>query len=396
MAHVVESPSGTASSTSAPSFGEGPPCQVLSGTPGSTRGGRPSRGPARRLLARLLALPILYKVLVANAAVVVIGAVLGTAITVTIVRAIPDQSLVRLGLAFVIVGFLSSLAVNYLVLKAAFQPLHSLERAATAVRRGDLSVRVEPTTFADPQFAHLAAVFNATLDEIARDRHELRALASQVIRAQEQERKRIARELHDDTSQVLFAQLLRLTALQSSPSDEVRRTARGLEELTVEALEGVRRLALELRPPALDDLGLQAALGDLAQRFSEQLELPVAYEARGPRGRLPAEVELVLYRVAQEALTNVAKHARASHVWVDLDRSPDDVTISVRDDGRGFDHAAASVSDERGIGLGLFGMEERVALVGGTFKIWQRRGGGTEIFAFIPLKGAAPSSRVMA
>ena len=115
---------------------------------------------------------------------------------------------------------------------------------------------------------------------------------------------------------------------RSSPPPVRRfvRSPKGLEETTVEAIEGVRRMAVELRPPALDDLGLLAALGDLAQRFMDQRGIEVDYQARGSRGRLPAEVELVLYRVAQEAMTNIAKHAGASRVWIDLDRDADDVT----------------------------------------------------------------------
>ena len=343
------------------------------------------------LRERLVRLPLLYKVLIANVAIVVLGAVVGTSVTVLTVHRSGSENPFALALGFALIGIVLSVAVNFLVLRAAFRSLEGLERAATAVAEGDLSVRAEPASFGDPQLAHLAGTFNATLDELARDRDELRSLASQVIRAQEEERKRISRELHDDTAQVLFAQLLRLTALKGSPNEEVRRSAADLEGSTAEALEGVRRLALELRPPALDDLGLLAALGELAQRYSEQLAIPVDYQARGARGRLPAEVELVLYRVAQEALTNVAKHAHASHVWIDLDRTAGDVTISIRDDGIGFDPALAVASDGRGLGLGLFGMEERVALVGGAFKIWPRRHGGTEIFAFIPLPAPAPS-----
>lgn len=342
---------------------------------------------------RLLGLPIVYKVLIANAVIVVVGAIIGTWTTIAVVHQAPDDHRVLLSLSFVVVGILLSVSANFLVLRAAFQPLNNLEQAAAAVRNGDLSARAKPTIFTDPQIAHLAATFNATLDELERDRAEVRSLASQVIRAQEEERKRIARELHDDTAQVLFAQLLRLTALKTSPHAEEREAAEKLEAMTVEALEGVRRLALELRPPALDDLGLLAALGDLAERYSERLSIPVDYQARGPRGRLPAEVELVLYRVAQEALTNVAKHARASHAWIDLDRDANDVALSIRDDGVGFDPALVRHGDGRGLGLGLFGMEERVALVGGTLKIWPRRAGGTEIFAFIPLGTGAPSVR---
>ena len=345
-------------------------------------------------LRPVLQLPILYKVLIANGLIVVLGAVVGTWLTVVATRANSEPGAPPLILIFAVLGVVLSVAVNYLVLRAAFRPLTSLETVAEAVRHGDLSARTEPTLFADPRVTHLAETFNGTLDELERDQAELRSLASQVIHAQEEERKRISRELHDDTAQVLFAQLLRLTALKASPREEARSAAAALEEMTVEALEGVRRLALELRPPALDDLGLHAAVADLAQRFEEQRGIPVDSHARGQRGRLPAEVELVLYRVAQEALTNVAKHAGATRAWIDLDRGARDVTLSVRDDGQGFDPAAETSRDGRGLGLGLFGMEERVSLVGGSFAAWSQPGVGTEVFAFIPLTEAATASPV--
>jgi two-component system sensor histidine kinase UhpB len=338
---------------------------------------------------RFLGLRIQYKVLLANAVIVVLGAVAGTWITVTTVQAAPDEPYQPLAAGFVIAGVLLSIIVNYLVLRAAFQPLQGLERVTEAVRRGNLSERAEPALFDDPQFSRLAATFNATLDELDRDRHELRQLASQVIRAQEQERQRIARELHDDTAQVLFAQLLRVTTLRSSANPEVSQTAAELEQMTVEALESVRRLALELRPPALDDLGLEAALEGLAQRYADQMGIPVDYQARGQRARLSEEIELVLYRVAQESLTNVVKHASADRVWIDLDRGADDLSLSVRDNGIGFNPDAMDAAEATGKGLGIFGMEERAALAGGTLRIWQRPGGGTEVFAFIPLNGSS-------
>lgn len=345
--------------------------------------------PLGRVGNRLGGLPILYKVLIANAAIVALGAVAGTWLTIQTVRHAADDQFVGLATGFVAVGIVASVVANYVVLRAAFRPLATLEQTALAVRDGDLSARAAPTSFMDPQVAHLAETFNATLDELVRDRAELRSLASQVIRAQEDERRRIARELHDDTAQVLFAQLLRLTTLKSSPDAAVQAMVVTLEQMTVEALEGVRRMAIELRPPALDDLGLSAALGELAQRFAEQLDIPVDYQSRGLRGRLPSEVELVLYRVAQEALTNVAKHANAGRIWLDVDRGTSDVTIAIRDDGKGFDPTTVAASDGRGLGLGIFGMEERVALVKGRFWIWSRPGAGTEIFAFIPLAGKA-------
>lgn len=362
----------------------------------------PSRTPASlprhvtpsAVMRRLLRIPIQVKVLLANAVIVAIGAVAGTWITATTVEAAPQDSHLALGAGFVIAGVLLSISVNYFVLRAAFQPLRGLERVTEAVRQGNLSERAEPALFDDPQLSRLAATFNATLDELDRDRHELRALASQVIRAQEQERQRVARELHDDTAQVLFAQLLRVTTLRSSPIAEVSATAAVLEQMTVEALESVRRLALELRPPALDDLGLDAALEGLAQRFSDQLHIPVDYQSRGPRARLSEEIELILYRVAQESLTNIVKHAHAARAWIDLDRGEHDLSLSIRDNGVGFDPAALEASSLNGTGLGIFGMQERAALAGGVLRIWQRPGGGTEVFAFVPLDGAPPTSVV--
>jgi two-component system sensor histidine kinase UhpB len=344
-------------------------------------------------------LTIFYKVLYANIAIVVIGAIAGTWITTLTVRRETDERMVPLAAIFAFVGIVLSLVVNVVVLRAAFRPLARLQEAAQSVRRGDLSARAEAAAFRDPEIRNLAEAFNGTLDEIARDREEINQLASQVIRAQEEERRRIARELHDDTAQVLFAQLLRLSALRESEDTSVHVLAESLEQLTSEALESVRRLALELRPPALDDLGLLAALGDLAQRFSDQLGIPVDYLARGPKTRMPADIELVLYRIAQEALTNVAKHARARTIWIDMERSDSDVTLSVRDDGTGFDPSAATGHDDRGLGLGLFGMEERAALVGGRLRVWSAPGQGTEIFAYVPLtdgdahRSTAPSEQ---
>lgn len=343
---------------------------------------------------RFATLPLFYKVLFANVAIVLLGAIAGTYVTATASRSVDVPSRTELILVFALIGVLLSVAVNYRVLRAAFQPLDSLERAANAVRLGDLSARAHPLPLSDPQLTRLAETFNGTLDELERDRLQLRELASQVIRAQEDERKRIARELHDDTAQVLFAQLLSLTAMKSSPSDDVRANAESLENMTVEAIEGVRRLALELRPPALDDLGLRAALGDLAQRFSDNLGIPVELDIRGFRDRLPSEVELVLYRVAQEAVTNVAKHARASRITITLERSADRVDLTVDDDGRGFDPVVPGRRDDRGLGLGLFGMEERVALVGGILTIRPLNPHGMRIAASIPLSSGRVTTEV--
>ena len=343
-------------------------------------------------LAWLHTLPILYKVLIANATIVVTGAVFGTMTTYRFSSDHEPLTLSTLIAAFLVIGFPISVVVNYLVLVAAFRPIEALQRTANAVRMGDMSARTNPSPLTDPQILYLSQTFDATLDELARDRREIEALASQVIEAQEQERRRLSRELHDDTAQLLFAQLLKISTVRASSSAPTTALTEELEEMTVQALESVRRLALELRPPALDDLGLSDALADLCQRFTDQLGTPVRYEHRGSRAAVPQDVKLVIYRVAQEALTNVAKHAEAANVWVTLDRVDTEVTISIRDDGRGIEQTLAAKVNDRGLGLGLFGMEERVALAGGSFRIWRRGLRGTEVFALIPLLHATPAS----
>ncbi|MGI9254666.1 MAG: ATP-binding protein [Thermomicrobiales bacterium] len=328
---------------------------------------------------------LLTRVLLANSAVVVLGATAGTWATTRLTIASGDTPSPLLMVAFAVIGIILSVILNYVVLRAAFGPLATLEETAEAVRRGDLSARVERLPENDPQMARLGLVFNQTLDQLAEERAALQRVASQVISAQEEERKRISRELHDETAQVLFAGLLRVAAFKESPNPEIQAAAASLAETTVDALEGVRRLALELRPPALDDLGLTAALQDLAQRHGEQRGVLVDMQARGARRRVPADVELVLYRVAQEALTNIAKHAQANEISICLDQAETEVTLSVRDNGVGFDPNRRREIGRDGGGLGLFGMAERVALVGGGLLIWSSPGQGCEVFAWAPL-----------
>jgi two-component system sensor histidine kinase UhpB len=335
----------------------------------------------RSTLQRILGIPLVYKVLLANAVIVVLGATIGTLITVRSVHGRDDPAEYWLIAIFACAGTVLSLIVNYLVLRAALQPMDRLAEVAERVRRGDFSRRVRPSKFPDPQLARLGSSFNETLDELAADREQLRQLTSQVINAQEDERKRIARELHDDTAQVLFAQLLGITALRSSDNEQVRAAAETMAESTVDALEGVRRLALELRPPALDDLGLWAALGELTQRYGEKYRLDVAYDWRGSRERLPADLELVLYRIAQEALTNIVKHAAGASVTVTLAFGDDDLQVGIADTG-----GRPGTSAGTGTGRGLLGLRERLAVYGGDLQAGPRLSGGYRVHARIPLE----------
>jgi signal transduction histidine kinase len=215
----------------------------------------------------------------------------------------------------------------------------------------------------------------------------LRHLATQVLTAHEGERKRIARELHDDTAQALTSVLVRLRLLERSVDDELQSSVQELRHLTGEALGSVRRMALDLRPAALDDLGLPAALRSYVEKFSENWSIAVQFSSDGLKRRLPADVELVFYRVIQEALSNVAKHSGARSVKVALARKKNIVTACIEDDGCGFNVEATMASRQKG--LGLFGMKERLALVDGTLRMTSSRAGGTTVIALVPLSPRA-------
>jgi signal transduction histidine kinase len=221
---------------------------------------------------------------------------------------------------------------------------------------------------------------NAALDDARQYHSRIQEMSSQVLTAHEAERKRIARELHDDTAQALTSILVRLHLLERSTDDEaVLHNAGELRGLTAAALDSVRRMAMDLRPAALDDLGLVPALQAYAEKYSQSWPVKVTVTVKGVARRLPADVELVLYRVAQEALTNVAKHAAASKAEVTLSRRRNEVTLAIEDDGVGFD--VLETAPTGGSALGLFGMRERLALVGGDLDVQSARDGGTTIAA---------------
>jgi signal transduction histidine kinase len=204
-----------------------------------------------------------------------------------------------------------------------------------------------------------------------------------VVRAQELERRRLARELHDETGQALTSILLELKSLEGAvETDEGRERTAALRDLVVSTLRDVRRLAVELRPAALDDFGLAAALERLVETYGQQAaSIDVDLELRLGGERLPSEVETTLYRIVQEALTNVTKHAGARRLSVVLTRKEGAVVAVVEDDGAGFDPREPTHD-----GLGLVGMRERLALVGGRLRVESSPGRGTALVAEVPVR----------
>ena len=232
---------------------------------------------------------------------------------------------------------------------------------------------------------------NVTLQSEVVEHRKAEAARAQLLRrlvtAQEEERRRISRELHDHLGQYLSTMMLCIKTLRPAAAGEAGRDGlQRLEELTGKLVEEVHHLAWELRPAALDHLGLQAALHNYAEKWSERSGVSVDFHGGGlERQRLSPEVETTIYRIVQEALTNVLKHAAARRVSVIAERRREHVLVIVEDDGRGFDAEAAARAPANGRGLGLLGMRERVALVGGALDFDSAPGGGSTVRARIPV-----------
>jgi two-component system sensor histidine kinase UhpB len=342
----------------------------MSGLPvpsGSHNGARPDPGGTRRPYT-----PLFRRVAATNA-VVVIGA---CAVTIAVLSprklhsfAVSEAIVLAAALAAVVV-------INLVLLRRALGPLEALTALARRVDLTRPGQRV-PVGQYRSEASELATTFNEML---ARLESERRDATRRVLAAQEGERLRIAQELHDEVGQTLTAVLLQLgrSARRADPGLEAELLE--TQETARASLEDVRRISRELRPEALDDLGLASAVVALTERFSQSAGLDVDREIDRELPVLSEEAELVVYRVAQEALTNVARHAGTDQAALSLVCDHNVVTLRVRDRGHGL---AAGAAD----GGGIRGMRERAVLVGADLTVARLRAGGTEVRLDLPLDG---------
>ncbi len=288
-------------------------------------------------------------------------------------------------LLWVVLILMLGLSVAYGLASILTDPLSRLVAAARAVGRGDFKWR--SPVWAKDEIGSLGAAFDEMSVEL-KHKEELRAqLLAKVISAQEEERKRIARELHDETSQALTSLMVGLRFIEDSDGNaETREKTAELRALAAQTLDEVHHLATELRPSLLDDLGLDAAIQRYTKEYSAKMNINVDSHVSGLTGqRLPSEVEVTVYRIIQEALTNIAKYAKANNVSVVIRHRGSSLVAVIEDDGQGFDVSAVMSSAGRNR-LGLFGMYERASLIGGNLTIESQPGSGTTIFLEVPLE----------
>jgi two-component system sensor histidine kinase UhpB len=283
------------------------------------------------------------------------------AVGVTIIVLVPGhESSFRIDEEGVVllVGVALVIVANVLLLRRVVRPLQRLTALARKVDLTDPSPEVaaaEP----DSEAGELALTFNEMLERL---RVERREATGRVLAAQESERLRIAQELHDQVGQELTAVLLLLSRLEARAPHELRSAVLETQKSVRASLEDVRRIAIELRPEALDDLGLESALAVLCDRFAERSGLHVSCEVSRSLPELGPDAELVIYRVAQEALTNAARHSGSADAELALKPDGDRVVLTVRDHGRG-------IAADQTAGSGIRGMRERAGLVGGSVEI---------------------------
>jgi two-component system sensor histidine kinase UhpB len=314
---------------------------------------------------------LLWRVFASNAVVLVIATLVLvlSPVTVSFPIALTEAVVVVAGLA-VMLGF------DLVLLRRTFAPLGRLTvfmRRVDPLQPGERA----PLDTADPEVSELTNAFN---EMIGRLESERRGSARRALAAQEGERARIARELHDEIGQALTAVVLQLERAARDAEPPVRGEVEEAREAVRESLEEVREIARRLRPEALDDLGLGSALAALTLDVSRRTGLRIERRVEPGLPALGPEEELVVYRVAQEGLTNIARHAEADHAWVTLGGRGGEVVLEVRDDGRGFEPAAA-------MGAGLRGMRERALLVGAKLAINSRAGEGTTVRLALEAEG---------
>ena len=267
------------------------------------------------------------------------------------------------------------------------------ESATTGLRRGELAAisrelkrETSLRVVAQEALASSERRYDVLVQRSDRMQAHLRRLSQEILSAHEEERKKISRELHDEIGQTLTAVNVKLSALKIQAADNtqgLKTRIASTQRLVERSMNSVHQFARRLRPPLLDDLGLIPALHSYMKDFTKRTRIPIHFAAFAGIERLDIDKRTVLYRVAQEALTNVAKHARASRVNLTIVKLRGDVYMDVQDDGRAFsvERALVPMRNQR---LGLLGMRERVEMVGGSFTVESERNNGTLVRAQIP------------
>jgi signal transduction histidine kinase len=339
------------------------------------RPGAEQKDPSAGVAARLLGVPLVWKVIGANALILIAA---GVSVAVARGAGLTHE----MGVGIMATALAISFLVNAFLVSLALRPLRVLEDTASRLRQGDLHARVRHLPIADRDMIRIGEMFNLLLDGLTQDRARARLLATQIIRAQDEERARVASELHDSIAQMLAAAMFQISASRAATPGELDERLESVRQAVSSALEEVRALSDVIHPKVLDDRGLPAALEWLARQTRDHRGVAVEVEDAVGDREVPPAVASVLYRVAQEAVRNAVAHAECRQVRLWAGSDGESAIVEVVDDGKGFDVGAGEIERPNG---GLFAIRERVALMDGSIEIHSIPGRGTRITATVPI-----------
>ena len=330
--------------------------------------------PLRRLIQPVLRVPLVAKLIGAN--VLIVAAAI--AVQIYALGASRQAELMAM------LGALAAASVvNIFLVRLALQPIAELEEVSNRVSKGEFTARSVPSKFADAELNHLGHTVNSLLDALAVERRRIQALGAEVVYAQDAERSRVARELHDSIAQTLAAVRLQLSATANIADGDLKNQIVTSSALIGSALEEVKNVSYSLHPRVAEDLGLETALGALARQVKERSGIHVYFRFTVDGPSVPKNVSATLFRVAQEALRNIEMHSKAKYATVEVVAKDGLIRIEVADDGCGFDPAKVPTGGPK---TGLGTVKDRINLAGGSMKIDSFPNGGTRVVAEITTK----------
>ena len=332
--------------------------------------------PMHRMITGALGVPLVVKLIGANVIIV--------AAAIAVQMVVPGGSY-EAGMVTVLSVLGAASIVNLSLVRLALDPIRHLEKLATRVSLGEFDIRANSSPFADAGLARLGSTINSLLDSLAAERARIQALGAEVVYAQDAERARVSRELHDSIAQNLVAVRFQLSAASNEATGDLRNRLITIGSLVGSAMEEVKNVSYSLHPRVAEDLGLDAALTALATQMYDRSGVMVHVNTSIHGGPIPADVSATLFRVAQEALRNIGMHGFAKSANVDVESCDGSVRMEVSDDGSGFDHASSHIPT----GSKLARVRDRVLLAGGSMSVSSAPNGGTRVIAELKTLKAA-------
>lgn len=328
-------------------------------------------------------LPIFYRILVGNSLIILIGAIGGTLITLRFSDSNLDLWLILL---FSVAGVIVSVVFNSLIIRASLSPLYQLRTVMAKIDNEQSENLVRILSDTDPDIYQLATIIDKILVKLAKRTEQLTALSGRLIDIQEDEHVRIARELHDETGQALTMMIIHLERLmeQVPKNEKMEAEIERLQDLATTTLTDLKNIIYGLRPMMLDDLGLVPAIRWYARTSLEKNRIQVDVVEVQELGAIPQDINTAMYRIAQEVINNVNRHANATFLEIMVYQESDGIIMDFKDDGKGFNLDEVNNIALKEKKLGILGIHERAELIGGTVDIETEVGSGTQVRVYIP------------